>query len=95
MAKNKDNKIDPRIAHYDQESDVLYLGLRSGAEESFVEVAPGVNMEIGDHGKILGIEILNASSVLADIWPAVGKSKQAKAAWASPPIYVRSFSIWP
>lgn len=55
---------DKRVAHYDKDSDVLYLGVREGAEDALIEVAPGVGLEVDESGKILGIEILNASQVL-------------------------------
>ena len=60
----KDLKKEKRVAHYDQESDVLYLGLKEGAEDALIEVAPGVGLEVDESGKILGIEILNASQIL-------------------------------
>lgn len=61
MAKDLKEK---RVAHYDKDSDVLYLGLKEGAEDALIEVAPGVGLEVDESGKILGIEILNASQVL-------------------------------
>lgn len=53
--------------HYDKESDVLYLGVKKGAEEEFAEVAPGVNVELDKAGRVIGVEVLNASRVLAPI----------------------------
>lgn len=50
--------------HYDLSSDVLYLGFRRGDEESFVEVSPGVSVELDEQGQPIGIEIINASKVL-------------------------------
>ena len=33
-------------ANYDLQSDVLYIALREGEEEGYVEVVPGVNVEL-------------------------------------------------
>jgi len=49
------------IIHYDAHSDTLLIATRRGAEEAFVEVTPGVNVELGAKGQVLGIEILKAS----------------------------------
>lgn len=51
--------------HYDKKVDVLYLS-RKGEEEVVEEIYPGVSLEFGREGKIVGIEILNASTVLRD-----------------------------
>lgn len=53
--------------YYDRRSDVLYLFIRSGAEEEVQEVAPGVNVELDQRGRLLGIEILNASRSLRQL----------------------------
>lgn len=60
--------------NYDENVDVLYFFTESGAEEEFVEVAPGFNVELNHAGKVIGIEILNASQVLG---PIMKKMKQA------------------
>jgi len=38
-----------------------------GEEEEYVEVAPGVGVELDANGAVIGIEILNASEVLKPI----------------------------
>ena len=53
--------------YYDRRSDALYLLIRSGTEEEVQEVAPGVNVELDQHGRLLGIEILNASRSLRQL----------------------------
>jgi len=53
--------------NYDPESDVLYIATKGGEEEEFVEVAPGVNVELDEKGEVIGIEILNASKFLKPI----------------------------
>ena len=50
--------------HYDKKSDALWLVVKSGPEEEVKEIVPGVNVELGKKGELLGIEILNASKVL-------------------------------
>ncbi len=55
----------PKV-HFDQFNDVLYIITKKKAsEEEFVEVAPGVNVELDKKKKVIGIEILNASHFLA------------------------------
>ena len=61
--KSKPNKI----SYYDAESDVFYVGLKKGEEEEFVEVAPGINVELDRKKEIIGIEFLNASKVFQPI----------------------------
>ena len=58
-------KAKKRI-YYDKKSDALWLLVKSGPEEEFREVAPGVNVELGKNGELLGIEILNASKILGE-----------------------------
>ena len=56
------------IIRYDRQSDTLYIVTRKGMpEEQFVEVTPGVNVELSATGKVLGIEILRASHILRPI----------------------------
>lgn len=50
--------------YYDKKTDVLWMLIKSGPEETHQEVAPGVSVELGKKGELLGIEILNASKVL-------------------------------
>lgn len=47
---------------YDAKADILYIVARKGREEEFVEIAPGVNVELDEKGEVIGIEILDASS---------------------------------
>ncbi len=47
--------------HYDDEVDALYLELGDEAPEGVVEITEGVNLDTTSRGKIVGIEILNAS----------------------------------
>jgi len=58
---SKDFKV-----YYDQSTDVLYLA-KPGLEEEVVELHPGINLELDEHGDLIGVEILNASQVFQPI----------------------------
>ncbi len=47
--------------HYDQNVDAAYLQLSEEIPEGVVEISEGVNLDLTEEGKIVGIEILNAS----------------------------------
>ena len=47
--------------YYDDEADALYLKLGEEPPGGLIETAKGVNMDTTPHGKIVGIEILDAS----------------------------------
>lgn len=47
--------------HYDDEIDALYLELGDEPPEGVVEITEGVNLDTTSHGRIVGIEILDAS----------------------------------
>jgi len=55
------------LVNYDSESDVLYIVTREGQEEEFVEIAPGIKIELDEEGRVIGIEILNASEFLKSV----------------------------
>lgn len=65
MAKNMSKA--KRAIHYDKQSDVLYLGVQKGIEEEFVEIVPGINVELDEKGKVVGVEVLNASKILKPV----------------------------
>jgi uncharacterized protein YuzE len=50
--------------YYDQEVDVLYLGLGNETPDGVVEMSEGVNLDISTRGQLIGIEILHASQKL-------------------------------
>jgi len=58
-------KALPKVV-YDKQSDSLYIVLYEGFEEGFIELAPNVNLEIGEGGKIIGIEILKARQLFKE-----------------------------
>ncbi len=49
---------------YSPDSDVLYFLLAEGEEEYFEEPIPGVHVEYDESGRVIGVEVLNASRVL-------------------------------
>ena len=55
------------IIHYDAKADAIYIATGKGKEEEFVEIAPGIHVELDRKGRVIGIEILNASHVLKPI----------------------------
>lgn len=52
--------------NYDDEEDILYIA-EEGVEEEVVEIHPGVNVELNAEGKMIGIEIMNASRILKNV----------------------------
>jgi uncharacterized protein YuzE len=47
--------------YYDKEVDALYIKLGVKPPEGVVEISEGVNIDTTSEGKIVGIEILDAS----------------------------------
>lgn len=60
-------KKSKKIVNYDAQADVLYLGVKKGLEEEFVEVSPGLGVELNKKGEVIGVEILNASQFLKPV----------------------------
>lgn len=57
-------KKNRQKVYYDKKHDILWLYIKSGAEEEHKEITPDINLELGKNGELLGIEIFNASKVL-------------------------------
>lgn len=66
------------VVRYDNKIDALYIVAKKGLEEEFVEVAPGVNVELNEEGDVIGIEILNASKILRSVFRSVSKLETAR-----------------
>jgi uncharacterized protein YuzE len=62
---------------YDAKTDVLYLVCDDGEIARSIEVSPGITIEFGDAGNILGVEILRATKVLTEKVIASLHAKQA------------------
>jgi len=56
----EENIMSDFKVHYDEAEDILHLG-REGQENEVVELSPGVNIELDDKGKLIGIELFKAS----------------------------------
>jgi len=61
---------------YDEEEDILYLA-KEGEEKEVVELSPGVNVELDDSGKLIGVEVFKASRLFKDIIKLMEKRLQA------------------
>ncbi len=57
-------------------SDSLYILTKKGMEEEFIEMAPGVNLELNEQGDVIGTEILNASNILKGVTRSLYKQLQ-------------------
>ena len=49
---------------YDNEVDALYIRLGDEAPEGVTEISNGINVDLTPEGKIVGLEILDASKKL-------------------------------
>ncbi len=48
--------------YYDKETDSAYIELSTNKPDGVVEILEGVNLDTTKDGKIIGIELLNASA---------------------------------
>ena len=64
------------MINYDPSTDALYVVTREGEEEEFVEISPDINVELDSEGKVIGIEILNASDALSKIIEPLYRKRQ-------------------
>ncbi|MEK7187349.1 MAG: DUF2283 domain-containing protein [Patescibacteria group bacterium] len=65
--------------HYDRGADVLGVYVKKGREEEFMEIAPNVLVELDRDGKVIGIEISNASKILKPLIKASTRHVPASA----------------
>ncbi len=47
-------------AWYDKSVDIFYMLFKEGPSHEIIEADPDIHLELGEKGKIIGIEILNA-----------------------------------
>lgn len=66
------------VVRYDHKIDALYIIAKKGVEDEFVEIAPGINVELNEQGDVIGIEILNASKVLRSVFRPAHKLETVK-----------------
>lgn len=64
--------------HYDEAADVLYIVSKEGKEEEFIEISPGINVELDKAGNVIGVEILNASRILGEVAEPLRKKSAQK-----------------
>ena len=69
-------KANEPLVRYDAKADAIYILTRKGTEEEFIEMAPGVNLELNDQGGVIGIEILNASRLFRGITKSLYRQLQ-------------------
>ncbi len=60
---------------YDENEDILYLA-KEGLEHEIVELSPGVNLELDDSGKLIGVEVFKASHLFKDVIKLMEKRLQ-------------------
>ena len=63
------------ILNYDRENDILYLVIAEGEEDHFDEVTDGIVVEFDQHNRPIGIEIMQASQMMAS---AIGRDRLAR-----------------
>ncbi len=59
---------------YNQEKDILYIA-KDGKEEEFIEIYPGINIELNEKREFIGLEILEASKILKDVIKPIQEKK--------------------
>ncbi len=57
----------PKMTYF-QGEDVLHLAISDEKEAGSFELSPNVTAELNDHGELIGIEILEASSFLVNLF---------------------------
>jgi uncharacterized protein YuzE len=72
----EENLMEDFKIFYDEEEDILYLA-KEAEEKEVVELSPGVNVELDDSGKLIGVEVFKASSLFKDIIKLMEKRLQA------------------
>ena len=54
-----------KMTYFEQE-DILHLEISDEPESGSIELSPSITAELNDNGKLIGIEILNASAFIRD-----------------------------
>lgn len=55
----------PKMKYFDKE-DILHLVISDEPQSSNLELSPNITAELNDNGKLIGIEILNASTFIQE-----------------------------
>ena len=67
--------MDKTRMTYFKDEDILHLAISDEKEANSVEMSPNVTAEFNEHGDLIGIEIMEASSFIRD---SILESVQAK-----------------
>ena len=60
---------------YFRAEDILHIAIQPGPESASVEISPNITAELNADGKLVGVEILDASKYIRD---GIPESVQAK-----------------
>ena len=52
------------IFEYYPDTDMLYIQLAEGVSAESDEIAPGIVLDLDEHGRVIGVEIENASKTI-------------------------------
>ena len=63
-----------KLSYFDQE-DILHLAISEEDEASSLELSPNVTAELNERGELIGIEILNASTFVQEIFVEGAQAK--------------------
>ncbi len=55
----------PKMKYFDQE-DILHLVISEERQGDSLELSPNITAELNDNGELIGIEILNASTLIQE-----------------------------
>lgn len=55
----------PKTIYFERE-DILHLVISDESESGSIELIPNITAELNENGKLIGIEILNASAFIQD-----------------------------
>jgi uncharacterized protein YuzE len=62
---SENNQLLPQM-NYFKEEDVLHLLISEEPESASVEISPNITAEMNTAGKLIGVEILHASTYIRD-----------------------------
>jgi len=68
--------VNKNYVHYDFDSDAIQIAIKSGEEENYKEIIPGVNVELNKDNEVIGIEILRASRFFKPIASQLNKKME-------------------
>ena len=57
---------NPKLNYFDNE-DILHLVISEEPQGNNLELSPNITAELNDNGELIGIEILNASTLIQEV----------------------------